>query len=304
MLAAAVRSYSFDTLSVYDDLGDPPPFRTLSALAAACPTARVGPACIAVPRYSTLESVVAEVASLAQGRPGGVFLGLAAGAWLDRLGLTSAAVSQVREALEVCRYLLDGRDGGFEGRYYTVRAGWRPSYALPVGRVPLMLGAWGERMLTLGGELADEVKIGGTASADMVPLARQRIGNERVGIVLGAVTVVDEDGATARQAARRRAVTYIPVIGQGDPIARERFGEELRRISEAMSRGDIEAAEAALPDELLRRFAFAGTPDEIIRQAEGVFEAGASRIDFGSPHGLDEAAGIRLLAEKVMPYFR
>src|SRR6476661_1809070 len=117
MLAEAVRPYAFDTLSAYDDLGDPPPFRTLAALAAACPTARVGPACIAVPRYASLESVVAEMAVLSQGRPGGVFLGLVAGAWLDELGLKRAGVSQMREAMDVCRYLLDGRDEGFDGQH-------------------------------------------------------------------------------------------------------------------------------------------------------------------------------------------
>ena len=304
MLAGAVRPYSFNTLSVYDDLGDPPPFRTLAALAAACPTARVGPACIAVPRYASLESVVAEMASLAQGRPGGVFLGLVSGAWLDEIGLKRAGVSQMWEALAVCRYLLDGREEGFVGKHYNVKAGWRPSYALPASRVPLMLGAWGERMLALGGELADEVKIGGSASAEIVTLARTRVGNDGVGIVLGAVTVVDEDGDAARRIARRRAVTYIDVIGANDPTAREQFGDNLSRIKEAMAQGDVEAAEAALPDELLRRFAFAGTPEEVIRQAEGVFEAGSARIEFGSPHGLDEASGIRLLGERVLPYFK
>ena len=303
LLANAARPFDFDTLSVYDDLGDPPPFRTLAALAAACPTVRVGPACIAVPRYASLESVVAEVASLAQGRPGGVFLGLAPGAWLTDLGLKAAPVAQMREALSVCRYLLDARDDGFEGKHYTVQAGWRPNYTLPAARVPLMLGAWGERMLALG-ELADEVKVGGCASADLVPLARKRVGNAVVRIVLGAVTVVDEDGARARRVARRRAVTYIPVVGAGDPVAREQFGDNLTRISESMARGDVESAEVALPDELLARFAFAGTPGQVIRQAEGVFEAGAARIEFGSPHGLDEASGIRLLGEKVLPYFR
>jgi len=257
-----------------------------------------------VPRYASLESVVAEIASLAQGRPGGVFLGLAAGAWLDELGMKRAGVAQMREAMEVCRYLLEGREDGFAGRHYRIRAGWRPAYALPVGRVPLMLGAWGERMLALGGELADEVKIGGCASSEMVPLARQRVGNENVRIVLGAVAVVDEDGDSARRVARRRAVTYIPVVGVGDPVAREQFGDELRRISAAMARGDVKAAEAALPDELLARFAFAGTPEDLIRQAEGVFAAGASRIEFGSPHGRDDASGIRLLGERVLPYFR
>jgi 5,10-methylenetetrahydromethanopterin reductase len=304
MLAEAVRPYSFDTLTVYDDLGDPPPFRTLVALAAACPTARVGPACVVVPRYASLESVVAEIVSLAQGRPGDVFLGLVAGAWLDELGLQRAGVSRMREALGVCRYLLDGRDDGFEGQHYTVRAGWKPLYALPASRVRLMLGAWGERMMALGGELADEVKVGASASAEIVTMARQRIGNDSVGVVLGAVTVVDEDGAAARRIARRRAVRYTPVTGTNDPVAREQFGDNLRQISEAMVRGDIETAEAALPDELLRRFAFAGTPEEVIRQAEDVFNGGASRIEFGSPHGLDEASGIRLLGERVLPYFR
>jgi 5,10-methylenetetrahydromethanopterin reductase len=303
-LAGAVRPYAFDTLSVYDDLGDPPPFRTLSALAASCPTVRVGPACIAVPRYTSLEGVVAEVAALAQGRPGGVFLGLAPGAWLDEMGLKRAGMSRMAEALAVCRYLLDGRDEGFDGEHYMVRAGWRPSYALPETRVPLMLGAWGERMLGLAASSVHEVKVGGCASADLVPLARQRIGSEDVRIVLGAVTVVDEDGAAARRVARRRAVTYIPVIGAGDPVARERFGDNLRRISAAMAVGDVESAQAALPDELLARFAFAGTPADVIRQAEAIFEAGAARIEFGSPHGIDEASGIRLLAEKVLPSFR
>jgi 5,10-methylenetetrahydromethanopterin reductase len=304
MLAEAVRPYAFDTLRVYDDLGDQPPFRTLAALAAACSTARLGLACIAVPRYASLESVVAEVASLALGRPGGVFLGLASGAWLDEIGLRRAKVSQMREALGLCRYLLNGRDDGFEGEHYRVKAGWRPMYAMPALRVPLMLGAWGERMLALGGELADEVKVGGSASPEIVSIARRRMGNEGVGVVLGAVTVVDEDGAAARRVARRRAVTYIEVVGANDPVAREQFGEELRRIGEAMARGDVEAAEASVPDELLRRFAFAGTPEEVIRQAEGVFEAGALRIEFGSPHGVDDAAGIRMLGERVLPYFQ
>jgi 5,10-methylenetetrahydromethanopterin reductase len=76
----------------------------------------------------------------------------------------------MREALSVCRYLLDGRDDGFDGAHYTVRAGWRPAYPLPQTRVPLMLGAWGERLLALAGELADEVKVGGCAGADLVPV--------------------------------------------------------------------------------------------------------------------------------------
>ena len=53
----------------------------------------------------------------------------------------------------------------------------------------------------------------------------------------------------------------------------------------------------------LDRFAYAGNPQDIIRQVEKLIEAGASRVEFGTPHGLNSPEGIRLLGEKVLPYF-
>ena len=32
-----------------------------------------------------------------------------------------------------------------------------------------------------------------------------------------------------------------------------------------------------------------------------MLEAGARRVEFGPPHGIDEHAGVRLLAEQVAP---
>ena len=60
----------------------------------------------------------------------------------------------------------------------------------------------------------------------------------------------------------------------------------------------------AIPDEMLERFAFAGNPDDVVRQAEAAFAGGATRVEFGTPHGRDEAAAIRLLGERVLPYFK
>jgi len=55
---------------------------------------------------------------------------------------------------------------------------------------------------------------------------------------------------------------------------------------------------------LLHPFAFAGSPAEVIAHAEAIFAAGASRIEFGTPHGLTDARGIQLLGEKVLPALR
>ena len=52
-----------------------------------------------------------------------------------------------------------------------------------------------------------------------------------------------------------------------------------------------------------RDVAFAGDPDDLIRQIEAAAAGGATRVDLGTPHGLDEAEAIRLIGERVLPHF-
>jgi 5,10-methylenetetrahydromethanopterin reductase len=68
---------------------------------------------------------------------------------------------------------------------------------------------------------------------------------------------------------------------------------------------DRELLEAApISEDLLDRFAFAGTPQQVAAHAEAVFAAGAGRIDFGTPHGAPEAHGVELLCNEVLPRLR
>lgn len=48
----------------------------------------------------------------------------------------------------------------------------------------------------------------------------------------------------------------------------------------------------------------AGTPEQVAERAEALFEAQARCVESGSPHGLTETEGIRLLGERVLPRFR
>jgi len=68
--------------------------------------------------------------------------------------------------------------------------------------------------------------------------------------------------------------------------------------------GLLEGAAADIPDEVLDRFAFAGTPEQVAAHAEAVFDAGAGRIDFGTPHGVPEQRGVELLCKEVLPRLR
>src|SRR5437764_1082570 len=195
---------------------------------------------------------------------------LAEGDWLDELGVDTARPAlAVREAWEIVRRLLAGDESGFDGERFSMPAGARLNYEVERAEVPLLVGTWSPRLAAFAGEQARELKIGGSANPALVPLLRERIGNDEVGIVLGAVTVVDEDGDRARALARERVAMYVDVVARHDPT-RPRADD-------------------------LQRFAFAGTPADVVAQAEALFDAGALRVDFGVVHGFE------LLCREVVP---
>jgi hypothetical protein len=61
------------------------------------------------------------------------------------------------------------------------------------------------------------VKIGGTANPDLVPIIREWIDNPAVRIVVGSVSVVDEDGEWARERARAAVEPYLEIVAHLDP---------------------------------------------------------------------------------------
>jgi 5,10-methylenetetrahydromethanopterin reductase len=245
-----------------------------------------------------------QVAMLDEASDGRAFIGLAAGAWLDELGIAREhPLVVVREAWEVVRRLLAGDRSGFEGERFHLRPGDGLRYAPLRPEVPLLVGTWSERLAAFAGASASELKVGGSANPDVAPVLRDRIGNDKVGIVFGAVTVVDEDGHRARALARREVAMYVDVVGALDPTT-ELDPELLARIADRVAAGEHDAAGALLGDDLLARFAFAGTPTEVTAQAEALFDAGAARVDFGTPHGIDERHGVELLCGEVLPRLR
>jgi 5,10-methylenetetrahydromethanopterin reductase len=96
---------------------------------------------------------------------------------------------------------------------------------------------------------------------------------------------------------------YVDVVGALDPTAPAE-PELLERIRALVAAGSHDEAGALLSDDVLARFAFAGTPAEVAAQAEAVFDAGALRVDFGTPHGIDERHGVDLLCREVLPRLR
>lgn len=144
------------------------------------------------------------------------------------------------------------------------------------------------------------MKIGGSANPDMVRTMHKWLGSSPTRVVVGAVTVCDPDRSAARSLARREVALYLDVVAGLDPTVT--VPPDVReRIGAALQQGDCNGAGAAVPDELHDRFAFTGTPSDIATQIEALFDAGADRVELGTPHGVDELNGIRLLGAEVLP---
>ncbi|MBV8480162.1 MAG: LLM class flavin-dependent oxidoreductase [Actinobacteria bacterium] len=268
--AAAARvadDAGFDVVTVFNDLWYQPALPALIEIANATSRVRIGPTCLNPFTLHPVE-IAGQIAALDRLSNGRAFLGLAAGAWLDSLGVdTSRPLTAVREAWEIVRRLLAGDEEGFEGARFSLPPGERLRYEIERPEVPLLVGTWSPRLAAFAGTAAAEVKIGGSANPGMVAVMRERIGNPDVGIVLGAITVVDRDGDRAREIARREVAMYVDVVGALDPTGAT----------------DLES------------FAFAGTPEEVADQARAVHDAGALRVDFGNPND------IGLLVSDVLP---
>jgi len=310
-LAALVDTYAFDVVSVYNDLFFQPALGALLLMARHLRHAQVGPAALNPYTVHPVE-IAGQIAVLDLVSVGRAYLGLVRGSWLDKLGLEASHPMQtLREAALIVKQLLAGQTQAFDGKVFKLAAGASLNYKPLRSAVPIMIGTWGKQTARMAGEIANEIKIGGSSNPAMVTYLRPVIdaGSEavgraagEVGICVGAVTVVAEDRAAARALVRREAALYLPVVARLDPTLQD--PEWLDRIEKAASRNDYDFISRQISDEILDRFAFAGSPRDIIRQVENLIAAGASRVEFGTPHGLNSTEGIRLLGEQVLPYFK
>jgi len=310
-LAAGAEYYGFDVVSVFGDLYFQPPLPALLAMARATSQVALGPACLNPFTLHPVE-IAAQVAALDLASQGRAFLGLARGSWLGDLGIDQGNAPQaIAEAAGVVSALLKGDRSGVPGHRFFLPPGAALRQRPFRESVPLLIGTWGPRLAAIAGAIADEVKIGGSANAAMVPVMRgwtsKQAFTERppkpVGIVVGAVTVVDEDARMARARARREVALYLDVVGRLDPTV-EIPAEVLSDLRRALHEDGPGAAAKRVPDEILDLFAFAGAPDVVAQHAISVLDAGADRVEFGTPHGLTDDRGVELLGARVLPAVR
>jgi 5,10-methylenetetrahydromethanopterin reductase len=322
-LAAAAEAYGFDAVTVYNDMLYQPAWLPLLEMARATARVRLGVAAVN-PFTCHPINIAGNIALIDEASRGRAYLGMARGSWLEFVGAQPPRpVVALREAMACVRHLLRRDPAPLPGEFFPLAGGDALRWQILRADIPFLLGTWGVQTIRACIDEINEIKIGGSANPDVIPHFRrilddfdaetqstQRLCREKqeakqpkrrgVRLVIGAVSVVDEDRAAARRLARREVALYLPVVAELDPTVLIE-PDLLLQLKEAAARYDFDAAAALVSDELLDRFAIAGAPDDVVAHVEALFAAGASRVEFGTPHGLMPEKGLRLLGEQVLP---
>ncbi len=307
-VAKKVEGYGFDRITVYNDMLYQPAWLPLTIIAQATSSIKLGPAAMN-PFTSHPINIAGNIALLNELSKGRAYLGLARGAWLDFVGVKHPRpIVALREALICINHLLEQNKSMLKANYFPLQGGETLRWKIQYPKLPILLGTWGLQTLEKCYEYVTEVKIGGTANSEFISYFKKKLDEIKIDrnfqnkptIAAGAVCVVDIEGEIAKELAKKEVALYLPVVAELDETVKiDDF--KLESIKLAIKEFDYDTASEYISDDLLRKFAFAGTPEDIIKQSLELFEKGASRIEYGTPHGLEMYNGIELLGKEVLP---
>ena len=236
-------------------------------------------------------------------------------------------LSRLKEALHVMRTFLDEGKIDFKGDFFEYTGLF--TAARPVQeRIPILMGGMkGPRSFIAAGELADGLHHALSYSREAYDYVVENVrkGADNAGrnfgdLDIGAwvVTVVAEDSAAAKQAARILVAFYISSMA---PEQLERHGittEEVQPVVDALGAGDVAKAIELFRPELSEKLSLAGTPEECVEKIKADMEpAGVNHmilalsdshlVEFFSGQKVENVPDVRsqlkLVAERVVPAF-
>jgi 5,10-methylenetetrahydromethanopterin reductase len=197
-------------------------------------------------------------------------------------------LSRLREAMHVMRTFLDDGKIDFEGDFFHYTGLF--TAARPVQeRIPLKMGGMkGPKSFEAAGEIADGLHHALSYSrgaydyvVDHVKIGAERAGRNWEDLDLGAwiVSVVSEDSAAAKAAARILVAFYIPSMPP-EQLARHGIEQsDVQPIFDAFAVGDVAKAINLFSPEMAEKLSVAGTPEECAEQIKRDIEpAGINHI--------------------------
>jgi 5,10-methylenetetrahydromethanopterin reductase len=201
---------------------------------------------------------------------------------------------RTKEYIEIIREILSGKKLQYAGRLFQLDNAWIPQ-TFGVGtaasdlaeptHVPIYVGATGPMVLRVTGAYADGVILNSLSTPEYIQWAKGiiREGAESVGrdpseIILGCsmVMAANPDPETVRDAARRACLYYLREDHHRFTMAKAGLSDRHARIRETYLNGDLEASLALIDEDVMKKIAFVGTPEEVRRKVKEYKELGIS----------------------------
>jgi alkanesulfonate monooxygenase SsuD/methylene tetrahydromethanopterin reductase-like flavin-dependent oxidoreductase (luciferase family) len=260
-------------------LGVPDAFHVCAAWSADSPV-RTGISVVPAARMWHPLSLASQAATVGMLSTGRFALGIGTGGYGSQfwasIGLPDRPIAVMRDYLTVLRGLLAGQTVTYEGpalSLHNASIGWQPV----AGGVPVLLGALGDQMLRLAGELSDGALLNWATperierSRGLVAQGADRAGRDPADVPLTMYirVCVDDDVDAARTALGRQILGYAMVLPGTPPTAGYRglftemgFDEVLTELEARRDAGEpMDSLVAAAPDELLRAVGYYGPAD-------------------------------------------
>jgi probable F420-dependent oxidoreductase len=269
-------------------------FAPLAAAAMLSPRMRLGTAI--VPVFTRPPALIAMSAATVQQISGGrliLGLGISTRVIVEQwMGVPfRQPLTHLRETVHAIREAFTGQKVTVNGK--TVRInGFRMNVTVETPP-PIYIGAQGEKMLRLVGEIGDGL-ITNFVTPAALPAMIARVGEGRraagrdadqpIDVVCRILLVVDEDDDQVRGELRRHLTTYLTVPHYNRFFREIGFEREAAAASDAWKAGDRKAAMSSVPDRMLEEIYVFGSLERCRKRLGEYAAAGvtATALDFTS----------------------
>jgi len=220
-------------------------------------------------------------------------------------------MTRTREAVDIIRALLRGEVVAWQGEAFqwTEQCYLRFKPYRPA--VPIYVCAFGAEYLALSGAIGDGSLPMITPPESAAYMVKEITAGARaagrnpadVDIAGCGWLSLAENRGEATEVLRKMISYFGPYLEAPALATIGLVPEDFRVISELVEAGKYDEAAGQVTDRMTD-LAIRGTPEDVIRRIESIAAMGITQVSLGGPLGPDPAEAIRLMGERVIPYFR
>jgi len=305
-LAVLMRKYGFYSMQIYEHLPFRPAWPIVFHCAHQIGPMRIGPVTVPVFLYRP-EMLARYLGLLHELTAGRALLGISRGAYHGLMPRSAdRSIAAVKEAVEIISLFLHDGKATYNGKVFSLTG----ELAMPwlAGRsAEIYIGTSGPKLAEVasGIRAVSGIVVDNLWNPRYVEVLKERIeaGAKRGGKSASEVSLVARPFASisgdldeAKKLVIAALRSYLPHLVGNSPMlgAAGVSPADLKALSQLPS---------AIADRIVENFSATGTPDDLINQTDRMVRAGVTQVCYGHPLSTDIEEGVRLIGERVKPYF-